>query len=45
MAMMLDSHAEHFEGMHADAGVLDPLLAFEDHVDRASEQTNERVAL
>ena len=44
MAVVLDGNAEHLEDVHADGGVLDPLLALEDHVDGPREEADEGVA-
>lgn len=45
MPVMLDGHTQHLEGMHSDAGIFNPLLALEYHINRAGEQGDEGVAL
>ena len=44
MTVVLDGDAEHLEDVHADGGVLDSLLALENHVDGSREEANEGVA-
>jgi hypothetical protein len=45
MPVVLDSNAQHLEGVHPNARTLDALLALEDHVDGPGQQANEGIAL